>query len=93
MNNNPQTRYETPLVAKKLPDGRVVYMSARPVALKPLPLKDLEITSSKAIRMDTLAKNTYGSAVNWWVIASANGRVDGSLYFRAGSKIIIPAGS
>mgnify|MGYP007089350295 CR=1 FL=1 len=92
MSTNAQDRYATPLVTKKLPDGKVVFRSARPISIKPKPLTDIEITASDVLRMDKLARNAYGSVQDWWVIASANGRVDGSLFFRPGSQVVIPSG-
>ena len=92
MASTPQDRYSTPLTTRKLEDGRVVFLSARPESIKPTPFKDVEVLAAQKTRMDVLANNAYGSAQNWWVIASANGRVDGSLFFRPGSKIIIPGG-
>lgn len=85
-----QDRYDTPLNTKKLPDGKVVYRSLRPKTIIPNPITDVQITATEGTRMDILANNVYGSSTDWWLIASANGRFKGSLYFKPGSSIIIP---
>lgn len=88
---NPQDRYENALETKRLPNGKLVYRSARPKRANLNPLSDVTIKASDVRRMDRLAKNAYGNTMDWWKIAAANRRVDGSLYFRPGSDIIIPS--
>lgn len=88
--NNPQERYDTTMEVRRLPNGRMVYRSLRPKSIKISPGTDIEIAATDATRMDKVAHDVYGSAMTWWRIASANGRVDGSLYFKPGTKIIIP---
>lgn len=85
-----QERYDTPLDTRILPSGRIVYRSLLPSAIIPDPLTDVQITATDTIRMDMLAHNVYGDASMWWKIAAANGRADGSMYFKAGSRIVIP---
>lgn len=85
-----QDRYSTPVQTKTLPNGRTVYVSLMP---KPVPfnvLTDPQITATDVVRMDVMAQNVYGSANDWWRIAAANGKADGSLFFRVGSNIIVP---
>ena len=83
-------RYENNVQIKKLANGKMVYSSLRPKSISPNLLADAVITSTQIARMDVLSQNAYGTAIEWWRIAAANGRVDGSLYFRPGSTIIIP---
>lgn len=88
----PEERY-IKLETKKLPDGRTVYKSAKPIKVNSNPFSDIALPASDQLRMDVLANNAYGSAMDWWKIASVNGRVDGSLYFpKLGGQIIIPRG-
>ena len=86
-----QDRYATTLATKQLPNGRVVYVSLRPLSIKPKPLTDNTLTATDAVRMDKVANDIYRSPLNWWRIASANGLVNGSLFFRDGTTIVIPS--
>lgn len=88
---NPQDRYDTTLETKKLPNGRLVYKSARPKSIKPNTATDVLLVATDVARMDKISNDAYNTPMNWWKIASANGRVDGSLYFRQGTTIVVPA--
>jgi nucleoid-associated protein YgaU len=85
----PEDRYET-LDIKILSDGREVYASARPIKVQTDPLVDQVLTANERDRLDIIAHNVYGSAEEWWRIASANKKVNGSLHLRPGNKIVIP---
>lgn len=85
-----QERYDTILETRRLPNGRLVYRSLRPKTVVPNSLTDVQITATDTIRMDMLANNVYGDPNQWWRIAAANGRANGSLFFKAGTGIIIP---
>ena len=67
-----------------------MYNSAIPKGYRPSPGTDVTIPATDVLRMDKLAHDIYGSPIDWWKIAAANRRVDGSLYFRPGSDIILP---
>ena len=84
-------RYITTPKTKTLSDGTVVYMSTIPKTLAVDPLNDPQLVARDVVRMDVLAFNVYGSAQEWWRIASANRKADGSLYFKPGATIIIPS--
>lgn len=84
-----QDRYTTQLVATKLPDGRRVFKTAIP-RLVNTDINDVVITASERDRADIMASNMYSSAMEWWRIAAANARVNGSLHFAPGQTIIIP---
>lgn len=90
MASNIQARYSNLLRVKKLSSGKLVYRSARPRPITYNPLRDVAITANDIRRMDNLAFNTYGDQSQWWKIAAANRRVNGSLYFKPGEEIIIP---
>lgn len=87
---NPQERYETPMETRTLANGRMVYRSLRPKRYENDPLRDVEILSTLGTRMDKLSNEFFGTSLSWWKIALANGKVDGSLYFKPGTKIVIP---
>ena len=86
-----QDRYANPLKQKQLPNGKMVYRSMRPKSIRPNALSDSQITADDTIRMDKLAANVYSDQFDWWIIASVNGRFQGSMFFKPGSTIIIPA--
>jgi hypothetical protein len=86
-----QDRYATRLDTRQLSTGQLVYRSLLPAAIVPDPLTDPHVLATDSVRMDVLSHNIYGDAAQWWRIASANGRADGSLYFRIGTNIVIPS--
>ena len=88
--SRPEDRYVR-LEKKTLPDGRVVYKSARP---RPVVVSDTDTVVDATItdRCDVIAANVYGSAMDWWRVAAANGRINGSLFLKPGTKVIIPEG-
>ena len=82
-------RYDQPLRTITLTDGRTVYRTARPTVVETSP-SDIRITVGEQDRFDIIAQNVYGSAAEWWRVASANGMVDGSLTVPIGTDIVIP---
>lgn len=88
-----QERYNTPLDVRTLPNGNVVYRSVIPTTVATNPLTDNSITATDTLRMDVIAQNVYGDSQQWWRIAAANGRANGSVFFQPGTTIIIPAKS
>ena len=84
-----QDRYENRVEIKTLRNGKKVYRSLRPKSISP-DSTNIQITATDTLRMDSLSYTLYGTPMEWWKIASINGRVDGSLYFRPGSQILIP---
>lgn len=85
----PEDRYIS-LETKTLPSGRVVYKSAIPIVVPVDDLNDLTMIANERDRMDIMANNAYGSSEDWWRIAAANRKVNGSLHFRPGTTVIIP---
>ena len=83
-----QDRYELPLLAKTLPDGRIVF---RPNRLKIIETdaQDITLTVGPEDRMDIISNNVYGTAAGWWRIATVNG-FKGSLHFKPGDIITVP---
>jgi hypothetical protein len=82
-------RYQKAPEERKLRDGRTVYGTVRPTAIR-RKSRDIVVDANEQDRSDVIANNIYGSANDWWRIASVNGRVDGSLYFKLGQRLIIP---
>lgn len=87
---NIQDRYDTKVEVRTIESNKRVYRSLRPRAIEPDPTSDIEIEASDATRMDKLSGDTFGSALDWWRFASVNGNFKGSMYFKPGTKIIIP---
>jgi hypothetical protein len=82
-------RYDKPLQPITLADGRTVYKTARPSPVTPAP-GDVVLTAGEQDRFDILAQNIYRKSSEWWRIAAANGKVNGSLTVPIGSNLIIP---
>jgi hypothetical protein len=91
MSSRPQDRY-VKLETKKLPNGRVVYKSTRPIKVTVDELTDIKPDRSDVRRFDTLAYKYLNSAQSWWRIASANNLVNGSINIPPNRDIIIPRG-
>mgnify|MGYP003296379362 CR=1 FL=1 len=87
--SRPEDRYRK-LETKTLPNGRVVYKSAIPLVVEADSLSDISMVANERDRMDIIAHNVYGSAEDWWRIAAANKRVDGSLHLTPGQTVLIP---
>lgn len=84
----PEDRYRK-LEKKKLPDGRIVYRSAIPKTVETFE-DDTHLIAGELDRMDIIAANAFGSSLDWWRIAAANKKVNGSIFFKPGQKVIIP---
>lgn len=84
----PEDRYVR-LTKKTLRNGKEVYRSARPKAVS-TDEADIRIVANEQTRMDVLANNVFGSAMEWWRIAAANRRVDGSIHMKPNQTVIIP---
>lgn len=85
---NPENRY-VKLQRKTLVDGTVVYKPALPKVIETTD-DDTVIIAGELDRMDVIAANAFGSPLEWWRIAAANKKVNGSLMFKPGQKVIIP---
>ncbi len=81
-------RYQN-LGTKILPDGRLVYTTARPSLIQQS-TRDVVITAGERDRFDIIANNVYGDPQQWWRIAALNKRVDGSLHIKPNTDIRIP---
>lgn len=82
-------RYLNDIFINKTDEGKRYYSSAIPV--DPL-LDDLEYVHEARMgdRWDTIAYKYLGSAALWYVIANANGGLNGSIFIKPGTLITIP---
>jgi hypothetical protein len=87
--SKPEDRY-IKVETKTRPDGKLVYQSCIPKSIVVNELNDIQIVVSETDRMDVIANNVYGSAMDWWKIAAANKRTNGSLHLKPGTTIFIP---
>lgn len=90
--SRPEDRY-VELTTKVLKDGRIVYNTAIPRTIATDELMDPTFHAHERVRMDIIANNVFGSPYEWWRIAAANKRVDGSLHVLPGTKLVIPRNS
>lgn len=81
-------RYQPDTVIKNEDNQRIFETSYHPEF--PITDKDLFIITKRGQRFDELAYQYYQDQTLWWVIAKANGLVDGSLVIRPGIRIRIP---
>lgn len=80
------------LETKILPTGKTVYKPCIPISVNSDPNTSLTIIANEDDRMDIIGKNVFGAVMDWWRIAAANKRVNGSIHIKPGSSLIIPKG-
>lgn len=82
-------RYNTDLTIRTNEDNIRHYSTVIPA--DPLP-QDIEYQYTARIgdRWDTIAYKYLGSAKLWYVIANANGGLNGSIFIKPGTVITIP---
>lgn len=85
----PNDRYVNLTVGRRA-DGKEVYRSARPASVITNEGVDITLFANQADRIDVIANNVYGSSEDWWKIAAANKIVNGSLFIKPGTKLLIP---
>ena len=82
-------RYQNNITVKKTEVGKRHYTSAIPSD----PIEEQLEYNYKARmgdRWDTIAYKYLGSAALWYVIANANNGLNGSIFIKPGTTIIIP---
>jgi nucleoid-associated protein YgaU len=72
-----------------LENGKRYYSSAIPMDPTPEDFQ-YEHVARMGDRWDTIAYKYLGSASLWYVIANANNGLNGSIFIKPGTKIIIP---
>jgi nucleoid-associated protein YgaU len=82
-------RYLNDVKINKTPIGKRIYTSAIPTDSIQ---NTIEYTYNTRIgdRWDTIAHKYLGSAALWYVIANANSGLNGSIFIKPGTTIIIP---
>lgn len=82
-------RYQNSITVKKTDSGKRFYSSAIPEDYNPTVI---EYTYKARVgdRWDTIAYKYLGNAALWYKIANANGGLNGSIFIKPGTIIIIP---
>lgn len=83
-------KYTTTLQIEKTDTGKPYYTTVLPSTV-PLDTFEFSIVTRGIQRFDNLAQKYYKDSSRWWIIAKANGRVDGSLFIKPGTRIKIPS--
>jgi len=83
------SRYKNTVGIRRTDTGKRYYSSVIPV--DPIPEDfQYEHVARMGDRWDTIAYKYLGSASLWYVIANANNGLNGSIFIKPGTKIIIP---
>jgi hypothetical protein len=82
-------RYITPLVQNKLDSGKRYYETVVPETPKAENFP-YELEARMGDRWDTIAYKYLGSPTLWYVVASANNSLNGSIFIKPGTIITIP---
>lgn len=82
-------KYINSLFINQNKDGKRYYSSAIPTT-HDASISRYRVTADFGDRWDLLAYRYYGDAKYWYVIAAANGGINGSIFIKPGTEIIIP---
>lgn len=82
-------KYINEITVTTTEQGKRYYTSALPESYEPNET-DFTYTSQLGDRWDLLAHRFYGSSRYWYVLARANGGVNGSIFITPGTQVIIP---
>lgn len=82
-------RYLVDPVIKKTDEGKRYYSTVIPVDSEEEAIQ-YTYTARIGDRWDTIAYKYLGSAKLWYVIANANNSLNGSIFIKPGTTIIIP---
>jgi hypothetical protein len=82
-------KYLNPITTKKTDAGKRYYSSAIPAGYTPESI-EYQHVARLGDRWDTIAYKYLGNPKFWYVIARANGGVNGSLFIKPGTIITIP---
>lgn len=83
-------KYLSDLQVEKTDEGKSYYTTIIPSQVQ-RDLFEFSIVTRGIQRFDNLAYQYYKDASKWWIIAKANGMVDGNLFIEPGARIIIPS--
>lgn len=82
-------RYQNDVIVKKMESGKRFYSSAIPED----PIRNkIEYTYQARMgdRWDTIAYKYLGNAALWYKVANINGGLNGSIFIKPGTIIVIP---
>jgi len=82
-------KYTNEITVTTTEQGKRYYTSALPTSYEPNET-DFTYTSQLGDRWDLLAHKFYGVSRYWYVLARANGGVNGSIFITPGTQVIIP---
>jgi nucleoid-associated protein YgaU len=82
-------RYQTPVRITNTDTGKRYYETVIPSDPKREQIA-YQYTARIGDRWDTLAYKYLGSASLWYVIANANGQLNGSIFIKPGTIVTIP---
>ena len=82
-------KYQNNIFIAKTETGTQYYTTALPVEAE-IPQIKIEYKSVLGDRWDTLAYKYLGDAKYWYVLAKANNGVNGSIFIKPGTNIILP---
>lgn len=83
-------RYQDSVSIRLTDSGKRYYSTAIPD--NPAPVNTISYTYTTRIgdRWDTIAYKYLGSAALWYMVANANNKLDGSIFIKPGTTIVIP---
>lgn len=83
-------KYINQLTIQRTDTGKQYYTTVIPNSI-PLDTFEFSIVTRGIQRFDNLAQKYYKDSTKWWIIAKANGMVDGSMFIKPGTRILIPS--
>jgi phage tail protein X len=84
------SRYTTNLEIEKTDKGVQYYTTILPSPITPDAFQ-FKVVTQDGDRFDSLATRYYKDASKWWIIAKANGYVNGTVFIPGGIELIIPS--
>lgn len=82
-------KYTNEITVTSTESGKRYYTTALPESYVPSET-DFTYTSQLGDRWDLLAHRFYGAARYWYILARANGGINGSIFITPGTQVIIP---
>jgi nucleoid-associated protein YgaU len=83
-------RYLTNFQISTTRDGRRYFQSGITNIIPP-DIFQYTIIAQDGDRFDTLASRYYKDASKWWIIAKANNLLNGTMFVKGGTQLIIPS--
>ena len=83
-------KYISSLAITTTQDGTRYYRTMLPSPI-PQDVFSFTMTAQDGDRFDSLATKYYGDASKWWIIAKANNLLNGTMFIKGGTQLIIPS--